>query len=301
MMNTQQYLKMREQAFANDEITEYPSQAYDINGTWDKNRYTDWQEKLFGSTATNSSIQLSLKGGNKNSSFIVSGRHNEQTTVFSDEFLYKTNKISGKINYRSDDNKFNLTASGIFSDQSSNLIQLSIIGDALLLSPNAPALYNEDASLNWEDNTFVNPIAAYEQTYSYKNKTFISNLNLSYELLPRLNVKLNGGINHQTFNDALLYPHTIYNPAFGMTPASSTAYKSWNQRFSFLLEPQINYKYKIKKHEFDVLVGGTYQQLKNLSISILGFGFESNALINNLVAASSVSATSDRDIYYKYA
>src|SRR5690606_20008815 len=34
LMNTQQYLQMRRDAFANDGITEYPANAYDVNGTW---------------------------------------------------------------------------------------------------------------------------------------------------------------------------------------------------------------------------------------------------------------------------
>jgi hypothetical protein len=34
MMNTQQYLDMRRQGYANDGITKYPSKAYDVNGVW---------------------------------------------------------------------------------------------------------------------------------------------------------------------------------------------------------------------------------------------------------------------------
>ncbi|MCC9071274.1 hypothetical protein LNQ49_06655 [Flavobacterium sp. F-65] len=36
LMQTNQYLAMRAEAFANDDITEYPEGAYDINGTWDQ-------------------------------------------------------------------------------------------------------------------------------------------------------------------------------------------------------------------------------------------------------------------------
>ena len=63
MMNTQQYLEMRCQAYVNDGITDYPPNAYDINGTWDETRHTDWQEELIGRKATNSMLQFSLSGG----------------------------------------------------------------------------------------------------------------------------------------------------------------------------------------------------------------------------------------------
>src|SRR5690606_3966903 len=48
LMNTEQYLEMRREAFANDGITQYPANAYDVNGIWDENRYTDWQKEFIG-------------------------------------------------------------------------------------------------------------------------------------------------------------------------------------------------------------------------------------------------------------
>ncbi len=52
LLNTEQYLEIRKEAFANDGVTKYPTTAYDINGTWDQTRYTDWQKLLIGNTAS---------------------------------------------------------------------------------------------------------------------------------------------------------------------------------------------------------------------------------------------------------
>jgi len=301
MMNTEQYLNMRRQAYANDGITDYPANAYDVNGTWDETRYTDWQEELIGGTATNSMVQLSLKGGNETTSFLISGSHNRQTTVFSDDFLYKTTNLSGNLSHQSADKRLTLTASGLFSDQSNNVIYEDITKQAFQLSPNAPALYREDGSLNWENNTFNNPLAAYESTYNNESKTFNLNLNISYELLPSLFVKLNGGSNYQFFNEIALRPNTMYNPAYGITPASSLALKSQNQRFSYLLEPQLNYRHTFDNHKLNILIGGTYQQTENTKSGLMGYGFQSNALITNLAAASTVAITDDSGTDYKYA
>ncbi|KOH43270.1 SusC/RagA family TonB-linked outer membrane protein [Sunxiuqinia dokdonensis] len=301
LMNTGQYLDMRRQAYINDGITNYPANAYDVNGTWDETRYTDWQDELIGGTATNSNIQLSLSGGSENTSFLISGSHNRQTTVFSDDFRYKTTNLSANLSHRSNDKRLTLAASGLFSDQSNNVIYEDITGQAFKLSPNAPALYNEDGSLNWENNTFTNPLAAYESTYSNDSKTFNLNLNLSYELLPSVFVKLNGGTNYQFFNEIALRPNTMYNPAFGITPANSMALKSQNQRFSYLLEPQLNYRHTFHNHELDILLGGTYQERENTGLGLLGYGFQSNALITNLAAASTVSISDDSRTEYKYA
>ncbi|MFP3802501.1 hypothetical protein, partial [Paraburkholderia sp. SIMBA_027] len=55
MMDTRQYIGMRRQAYASDGITSYPASAYDINGKWSLDRYTNWPEKLIGNVAASSS------------------------------------------------------------------------------------------------------------------------------------------------------------------------------------------------------------------------------------------------------
>ncbi|WP_319266181.1 TonB-dependent receptor [uncultured Draconibacterium sp.] len=300
LMNTEQYLDMRRQAYANDGLSNYPVNAYDVNGTWDEKRYTDWQEELIGETATNSNIQLSVNGGSQTTRFLISGSHSEQSTVYGKGFKYKTNNLNWNLNHRSKDNKFILNASTLFSDQSNNLVQADITSKALTLSPNAPVLYQDNGSLNWENKTFNNPVAAYEATYSSDVKTINLNMNMAYELLPAVYIKLNGGINQQGSEELLLSPNTRYNPAFGITPARSVAYKSQNRLFSYLVEPQLNYKQKYGNHEFDLLAGSTYQQRDKTSLQLFGYGFESNALITNLEAANTVSVQKDMETQYRY-
>ncbi len=301
LMNTEQYLEIRRQGFANDGVTEYPANAYDVNGAWDQEHYTDWQKELIGRTATNSSIQLSVNGGNENTRFILTGSHSRQTTVFTEDFKYEINSLSGNLSHRSNDHRLILDVSGLFSVQTNNVVSEDMTNQALRLSPNAPALYMEDGSLNWENNTFTNPAAAYESTYSNNNKTFNTSFNLSYEVLPSAYLKLNGGINYLAFEDIVIRPSTMYNPSFGITPADSYTSKTQSQRFSFLAEPQFNYRHEFDGHQLDILAGGTYQQATNTALGLSGSGFESNALITNIAAASRVSISQDSKTEYRYA
>ena len=301
LLNTEQYLNIRRQAYANDGVTTYPANAYDVNGTWDENRYTDWQEELIGRTAINSLVQLSLSGGGENTGFLISGSHNEQTTVFADHFRYKTNNFSWNLSHRSGDKRLTVNASGQFADQSNNLIARDITSEALRLSPNAPALYKEDGSLNWENNTFTNPVAAYLVTYSYKSKTFNNNLNLSYELLPSFYLKFNGGINYTSFSELVLTPHTRYNPSFGFTSDRSTATKGEQRKFSYVLEPQVNYVLNQGDHQAEILIGGTFQQNQSSLLSLFGYDYESNSLLTNLAAAGTLLIRNDETTGYKYA
>ncbi len=302
MMDTPQYLEMRRQAYANDGITQYPANAYDINGTWDETRYTDWQDELIGRTATTSNVQVSLSGGSENTSFLASASHNGQTTVFGRNFKYKANNLSLNLNHLSDDNRFTLSSAVLFSGQANNLIRTDITSKTLQLSPNAPTLYKEDGSLNWEDNTFPNPVAAYESTYDNKNKALNFNINLSYALFRSFYIKLNAGIDQQVFEEKILSPSTIYNPAFGFTPATHSSIRKANQhQFSYLLEPQLNYKRTFNAHEMDILLGGTFQHRQTSALGISGSRFESNALITNLAAAGNVTVIYDTETGYKYA
>lgn len=300
LMNTSQYLEMRRQAYANDGITTYPANAYDINGTWDQTRFTDWQKKLVGRTATNKNIQLSISGGNEKVSFLLSGSHSEQSTVFGRNFRYKTNNLTGNVNYCSEDKKLVLNASGIFSTQDNNIILNDITSQTLKLIPNAPALYNEDGSLNWANSTWTNPVADYVRTYSNENKGLSFNLNLGYEILPSLSFKINGGFNLQVFEEMSLSPSTRYNPAFGITPASSSVSKGDNKQFSGLVEPQINYTHKFSEHKIDVLAGGAYQRSKTNSFGVDGYGFDSNLLISNLTSAKTIEVSHDDISEYIY-
>lgn len=303
MMKTGDYLRMRRQAYQNDGISAYPANAYDINGVWDQGRYTDWRKSLIGNTADTFTENVSLNGGNDRTSFFVGYGHNEQSTVFSKDFKYKADNLSANISHSSEDKRFQLSVSSRFSLQKNNVLSEDITRQAYLMVPNAPALYLPDGSLNWENNTFNNPAGLYNSSYSYENKQFLTNMNVQYELLEHWFLKLNGGLNYQSFDERSLKPNTMYNPASyqGQSSASSQSYKSNQDRFSFILEPQLNWQMKKGKHALDVLAGATFQREIGTQGSMIGIGFESNAFIENIGAARTKIITDQIRTEYRYA
>src|SRR5690606_27344295 len=81
LLNTPQYLEMRYEALANDGAE--PSQNIDPDLLlWDQNRYTDWQEKLFGGAASIRDVQGFVSGGNQQTSFRFGGGVRKENTVF---------------------------------------------------------------------------------------------------------------------------------------------------------------------------------------------------------------------------
>src|SRR4029078_3507103 len=71
---------------------------------------------------------------------------------------------------------------------------------ALLMEPDAPPLYNDNGTLNWAQNangnsTWVNPLANYAIGGEYNNttKNLVSNINISYRILPGLDIRSSFG------------------------------------------------------------------------------------------------------------
>ncbi|MNU15314.1 TonB-dependent Receptor Plug Domain protein [compost metagenome] len=303
MMNTEQYLGMRRQAFTNNNITVIPATAYDLNGQWETNRMTDWEKVLIGNTATNNISQLSLTGGSETTSFLVSLNHTRQTTVFGEDFRYKTTGLLSQFSHRSADKKLQLNVSNNFSIQKNNVPRSDNTRQSYLLPPNAPALYSADGSINWQNNTWANPMAAYNSTYTNENRQFLTSINVQYEPISNLYLKLNGGINYQTFDELSLQPNTMYNPAFanGQTSATSIAYQNSQNRTSIIIEPQISYAWEKNNHKIDALVGGTFQSDASQQGSMVGIGFESNLFLSNIGAAKTKTVSDQLTNEYRYA
>lgn len=300
MLSTEQYIDMRNQAFQNDNITVIPAVNYDINGTWDRSTYTDWQKELIGNTAASSVVQLSLSGGSENMSYLISYNHNEQSTVFPADFRYKTNNFSGNLSYQTPDKRLELTLTNSISFQNNNVQNEDLTRRSLTLSPNAPALYTADGNINWENSTFNNPIASLKSEYLNRTAYFNNGLNISYKLFPFLALKMNGGLSYQNFEERALKPSTMYNPSSGLTSANSISSKNNQTNFSYILEPQIVGSYQMKDHQFEVLLGTTLQQTVSDQGSIQGAGFESNALIENIGAAKTKVISDQVKTQYYY-
>ncbi|MGL4582515.1 MAG: SusC/RagA family TonB-linked outer membrane protein, partial [Flavobacterium sp.] len=300
LLNTQQFNKMRDQAFINDGITTFPSDALDINGTWDRNRYTDWQKELIGGTAKNQSIQFGVSAGSETTHFSASANYNNQTTVFPTDKGYKRNTFLINVNHNSKDGRFQLNSSTNYSLQKNNLIATDLTKDALTLSPNAPSLYNADGSLNWSFIGGTNPISSMQETYHNDNNNLVLNLDLSYELLKNMYLKLNTGYNRSNTEEKKLTPHTIHNPAKGYTSEQSKAENTIRDNKSYILEPQLNYAFNLDKLSVNSLVGLTYQESNTGALHVIGSNFQTNDFISNISAAKTKTIMQSANLEYKY-
>ena len=288
MLNTQQYLSFRKEAFANDGITEYPANAYDVNGKWDQNRYTDWQRTLLGGTAKITNLNASISGGSERTQFLVSSNYGSETTVFRGDFGYKKANLHFNSNHQSEDDKFKMSLTGSYTVQDNNQPSTDLSIEAWTLAPNAPALYDAEGNLNWEDNTFENPLRNLNGKSIATTRDLVLNGVLSYAVFPHLELKTNLGYTDLSHYESSTMPSTIYNPAYGIGSESSLNFYTNTSRQSWIIEPQLNWQHQTGTLKTEVLLGSTFQRQTNKLQGMTATGFTSNSMIYNPVAAKTI-------------
>lgn len=299
MMSTEQYLTMRRAAFANDGITQYPDSEYDVNGKWNPDKYTDWQKYFVGNTAEYSNVQLGVSGGNDNTSFSISGSHNEETTVYPGDYRYKRNSFNANVEHLSSDKKFRTVFTAYYSRQNNKLPPRDFNQVYASLAPNAPDL-NRNGMLNWENSTFRNPLGDAQKTYTGEVENLTANLILDYKLGAGFSVKLNSGYVNNESLEQQVYPKTIYDPAYNIGSNRSLLRKSTMINSSWIVEPQLNYEMKRGNHHWSALAGGSFQEQKSDNLTMTGRNFPSDELIYDISSAVTVTAENAYNFLYRY-
>jgi TonB-linked SusC/RagA family outer membrane protein len=300
VLETPQYLAMRQEAFANDGMTEYPADAYDINGTWSQTRNTDWKKELIGGTSNVQNIQTTVSGGSAETQFLVSGTYRSESTVTPDDGLYRKGILHSSITHKSPDDKFHLNFSADYASDKNSLPGKDITRSAYTIAPNAPALYDASGNLNWENGTFENPLAYLEGKYLARTNNIISNALLSYKFYRGFEAKASAGFSDMSLSQNKTIPSTIYNPLYQVTSEYAEVLNNNGSRRSWIFEPQLNWVGKVGKADINILVGTTFQSQKQQIFSVYATGFPSDALLGSLSAAHTVTVLGDDKTEYKY-
>lgn len=300
VLNTQQYLAMRREAFANDGVTDYPADAYDVNGTWSQTRDTDWKKELFGKTSYVNNVQATISGGSEDTQYMVSGTYRTETTVTPDDGQYRKGTLHSNITHKSHDGRFRLNFSSGYTSEKNTLPGIDLSRFAYTLAPNAPSLYDNAGNLNWEDGTFENPLAQLEGKYLGQTNNLLSNTVLSYNVYGGLTAKVSAGFNDIRFTENRTFPSTMYNPLYNVTSEYSQVLKNDSSRRTWIFEPQLNWVGNLGQAKFDLLAGATFQSQKQNQASVSAMGFASDALMQSMAAATTIMVLNDDASQYKY-
>ena len=294
LLNAQQYLQMRREAFMNDNIIPDIFSAPDLLA-WNISRYTDWKKLLIGGSALTTDAQAALSGGNSQTQFLMSSAIHRETTVFPGRLADIRGSFHFNTTHTSQDNKFKAALTASYSSDKNNLIGQDLTS-SITLPPDAPVPYDSTGALNWSEGgaPYSNPLAYLLQKSTAKTAYLMSNLVLRYELLPGLNLKANLGFNSMQLQQIFIYPGASLNPTFdfsGFAEYSSNSLNSW------IVEPQAEYQNTWGKGKLEVLAGTSFQQeARNGSISYAS-NFNSDALLYSPSAAGDILVNGSNTLY----
>ena len=308
VMNSEEYLEMRNEALRNDGITQPMPGATgdrDLNGLWDSKHSTNWQKELIGGTAGYQDMNASISGGNERTSYLIGAGYHRESNVFPGDFSDKKGSVHFNINNVSANQKFRIQLSGNYLIDDNQMPSIDLTTKALTLAPVAPALYTSDGRINWAPNaqgrtTFsANPIGYLYNSFDDKTHNLISNLNLSYQLAPGLDLKSSlsySNLKSDRVNKSLLesvQPENVQYFSRSTTFGQSSA-DSW------IVEPQLTYDKYIGKGRFALLLGVTLQQNENRGTEVAASGFSNDLVMDDILSSTSVFPVSSLSSTYKY-
>jgi TonB-linked SusC/RagA family outer membrane protein len=291
-LNLQQYLKLRNQAFKNDNIIPTPDNAPDLT-VWDTTKSTDWQKNFYGGTAHVTNIQTSLTGGDAHTHYLASLNYHNEGSILPGDLDYKKGGGYLNIEHTSSDNKLSTSLTVNYNkDDNHTLYSFGDSGGSL--PPNFP-VFNPDGTYNWSiDN---NPVASLGQRQNSKTSYLNFNTLIKYSIFSGFDAKISAGYNNYALDQTATLPAAAQDANYSPT---DVAYFATSNSERYIIEPQLNFIKHIKNSVFSVLLGATYQHIQSTGTNIEGDGVSNPSLLGNLGAATSIIAKSNSYTDYKY-
>jgi len=299
LLNTDQYLQMRKEAYKNDGLQ--PSTTdYDVNGIWDQSKYTDWQKVLIGGKAQVTNASLNISGGTDKSNYIIAGNYYKEGTVFPGSFGFQRGGIRSNINLGTAEDRFTASLTASYNHTQSNLFAGNLT-NYIMLPPNAPDPYDQYGQLNWYNNTvFTNPMANLQQISNAGTDNLIGNLVLNYRILKNLVLKASAGYTTIRRDELQKTPLASYSPLNNYTSAQRVSFFSNNYNNNWTAEPMLTYNTTIGKGKFDGLIGMSFQNSSARLNTIRAADFSSDALMENMSSAAVLTTAQNDYSQYRY-
>ncbi|MCC5939781.1 MAG: TonB-dependent receptor [Lunatimonas sp.] len=248
--------QLKRERFTNDGLP--------VNPIWENPAYqtqlTDWQRELLGQGTINN-MDISLTGGNRNSSFMLSGGYFEEKGMIQNSGFRRLNfrmNSDHKINER-----FKLGQSLqliTINEITPNTLsaQTGVLWSAIRFHPGLP-VRNADGSfsssqISGEFGDINNPIFT-QETMDSRNTThkILGNFNAEYEILEGLKVRANIGIDG-AISDGYNFNIIVADQIRANTRNSLS--RSYNEYYSILSEYFVSYDKKITPKSTVGFVGG---------------------------------------------
>lgn len=307
MLNSEEYVAMRREAFANKGIEASPvpgtpGYAADL-AVYDTTRYTDWQKYIWGNAGKWNRAQVDVSGGNATTNFRVAGGYGRTTDVTTRSGANQNASVSLALQHQGSDKRFKMQLTTNYGYSQIGIVNISGGASASALPPIGPAVLDEAGRLNireWEAGGRQYPFITLLRPYTSNTNSLQSGLQLSYNISKGLNAMVNLGYNQNTAEQTSITPIASLDTT-GSVKTGSAGF-GHTKVTNLLIEPQLDYQLDVAggKGRLTALLGGTFQSNKTTSGRMTGEGYTNDALIGSINNAARISAY-DRSGQYKYA
>jgi TonB-linked SusC/RagA family outer membrane protein len=296
LLSPAQYIQMQNAAYANDGITPSSDPNADSYApqltTWSNTKPTNWAKYLLGGAGHLTNAAATVSGGNKGTSFTISGNYHTEKTFLPGNNSYDRGGIYANLQHTSENGKFFVQLSHSLTLDNNNLVNPAAnISYDLLLPPDYPI---GDGTGNYNFYFGSNPVAEINATDQTHAINLIDNLLLRYTILKDFDFKISSGYNTISVNQTQIFPTVSLYPG-------TTNYTNFgkNSNQSYIIEPQFTYDLRYKSTTINFLAGGTYQNTIAQGETIIASDFSSTELMQDLGSATTY-VTSNNYTQYKY-
>ncbi len=285
LLNTEQYLKLRKDAFAVDGITPTTTNAIDLT-IFDQTKYTNFQDVILERSSGNTNFNSSLSGGTGNNTFRISTGYAKSGINYPGDYSNQRFSINGNFTAMTTDKRLELTFRASYS-YNTNSNPGYIDQGNILLPPNLPDLINPDGTLAWfyqGQSLFGYQFYAALNNFSkYQGHDLQNSVLVSYKPFKGLRLSANAGYNrNQSIENGA-------SPIASRPPLSTTqSVARFNNGIvqAFNIEPQVDYNTTIGSGSLTALLGATYRKNGSSATNVAGTGYNNDGLLESISAAA---------------
>src|SRR5690606_26577562 len=162
-------------------------------------------------------------------------------TVFPGDFGYQKGALHFNVSHGGSEDRLKVSFSGNYTAQDNDLPATDLTRISRSLAPNAPALYDDNGELNWENGTFNNPLAELRSEINAKTYDLVLNGLMGYRLAKGLEFRTSLGLTDLKSHETKPLPSTMYNPAYAIGSSDSDLLTNHTFRQSWIIEPPLHY------------------------------------------------------------
>ncbi len=291
LMNSEQYLAMRREAFANNNNATPGASDYDLNGTWDTTKNTNWEHYFLGGHAPTTRMNANYSGGTVNSSYLIGANYSSIGDIQFGKGSVRAGGMNFSMNTSTTDRKFTMGLSGSYSTNVDDMVPLDYSGTSgVLQAPNAPDLRLPNGHLNWKIPG-GNPLNALYELYNNTNNTLMANTILTWSPVKGLSFIASGGYSLISSKEFEALPIAYFDPA-SFDASNTKSLIKWYTIRNYSVDPRVQYeKTLFGKGRLQAIMGATLRDKLVETNGISGSGYSTDELLRDPANAKQANTT----------